>query len=320
MENIIIKIKSDLMNYEMKFEHTLNIVKGYSATGKTLFFKIIDARNDSGSYIYSNYKFIHLNSEIVKTGITLNDDYVYLMDESDGIIDKEIIELINSNKYKFILFTRELSLNQISYGIDQIYEFKRSGKYNILKRMYEDNLNNKEIDKSNLNSILTEDSNSGYQFYKNYKNFNVKTSNGNSNINELITNNQIVVIDSVGFGPYIKELIDKYNNNNSYVLSPKSFEWLILTSNIFRISDEILEKEYNKYKITTNKENFYLKMLKLKSDKLNIRYSKSKLNQKFLEENQFNKINNRIVELFNIDIKDLNKNLNNQINMGWDIC
>lgn len=318
MENIKIKIESELINYNLEFSHRLNIVEGNSATGKSTLLKIIDGDESSGSKIVSNYKLVHINNKTLELISELKEDIVYIMDENDGINKENVTKILNLNKYKFIIISRELNLSQISYGIDQIYEIYQSGRYNISRPKYKNELNSITVNKSKLNEIITEDSNSGYQYYKEYKNFNVKSANGNSNINNNVRNNQIIVVDSVGYGPYIKELKEKIDTINSLIVYPKSFEWLILTSDIFRINPKKLEEEYYKSGIGINRENFYLQVLKEKSIEKNIKYSKSKLNNKYLEKPQFEKINKRINELFKIDIEELNKNLKNQINWGWE--
>lgn len=323
MEDIKIKIKSKLINYDLNFEHNLNILRGDSATGKSTIVKFLDNEESSNAIIESNYELFHLNSKMLERNIKLDNKTIYIMDESDGIKNQIVINTINKNKYKFILIIRDAKLENLSYGINQIYELYKSGKYNLNRRIYKDNLNKDKLGLLNFedfNSIVTEDSESGFQFYSNYKNFEVMSSNGNSNINNNIENNQIVVIDSIAFGPYIKQLLDLIDNKNIFIVSPKSFEWLILTSDIFRINNKDLDKNYKLINCNKNKEKYYEICLKEESSKINIRYSKSKLNEKFLEEKQFNKINDRIRNLFDIDINELNKVKNNNFNidnMRW---
>lgn len=134
---------------------------------------------------------------------------------------------------------------------------------------------------------------------------------GNSNINKYIKDNQIIVIDSLAYGPFIKSLVDISKNRNIFLIYPKSFEWLILTSRIFNIPGS---KIYELYEKSTNKteEKFYETYLSSESNKLGIWYSKSKLNTKFIESGNFEKINQRIKELFNIDLVELNSKLNNK--------
>lgn len=63
------------------------------------------------------------------------------MDENDGIEDKIIIDTINKNKYKFILIIRDAKLENLPYGINQIYELYKSGKYNLNKVIKNNNFN-----------------------------------------------------------------------------------------------------------------------------------------------------------------------------------
>lgn len=323
MEDIKIKIKSKLINYDLKFEHNLNILRGDSSTGKSTLVKFLDNEESSNAIIESNYELFHLTSKMLERNIKLDNKTIYIMDEDDGIKNKIVIDTINKNKYKFILIIRDAKLENLSYGIDQIYELYNSGKYNLNRRIYKDNLNEdrlKLLNFKDFNSIVTEDSESGFQFYSKYKNFEVISSNENSNIDKYLKSDQIIVIDSIAFGPYIKQLLDLIDNKNIFIVSPKSFEWLILTSDIFRINNKDLDKNYKLINCNKNKEKYYEICLKEESSKINIRYSKSKLNEKFLEEKQFNKINDRIRNLFDIDINELNKVKNNNFNidnMRW---
>lgn len=318
MKDIKIKIKSKLINYDLHFDNRINIIRGNSATGKSTLVRLIDDKRKSKIDIQSNYNIVHLTSEIISLGIKFDKNTVYIMDENDGIEDNLVTNIINKSKNKFILITRDSNLENISYGIESIYEIHKSGNININKHKYI-NIRNNNLNINLIDSILTEDSGSGLQFYKNYKNFNVQTSNGNSNINKMVKNNQIVVVDSLAFGPYIKILYKKIINNNIFLIYPKSFEWLVLTSNIFRLNNDKLYLDYLDCKYNITEEKFYENILKNESNKINIKYSKSKLNEKFLDENQFNKINNRIDELFDINIKNLNENIldRDKIGMRW---
>lgn len=319
MENIKIKIKSKLINYDLEFEDKVNIIRGDSATGKSTLIRFLDNEESSYATIESNYELFHLTAKMLEKNIQLDNKTVYIMDESDGVKNQIVIDTINKNKYKFILIIRDTELESLSYGINQIYEIYKSGKYNLNRKIYSKDLNKERLIKFNkLDNILTEDSGSGYEYYKTYDKFKVTSSNGNSNINKNLKSNQIVVIDSIAFGPYIKTLEEKSENKNIFIVYPKTFEWLLLTSKIFRISDELLEKDYNNGVYNVNKEKYYEAVLKEESNKININYSKSKLSEKFKDRNQLSKINERLLELFSINIDELNKNLENQVNWGWE--
>lgn len=328
MENQInIKLKSKRINYNLEFSHRINIVRGDSASGKSAFIRLLDSRKDSNIQITSNYKLLHITPEFLQfvrdSGNSFSSEYVYIMDEIDIAGNKDMIKLISHSSYKFILMIRESNLNNLPYGIDQIYEIYRSGKYNLSRKMYNDQNINKNVNFRNIKVIMTEDSHSGYEFYKNLKNFNVISAGGNSNINGKIKINQIVVVDSIGFGPYIDNYINIAYNKNNFLLFPKSFEWLILTSGLFRMGDDELENKYLNY-LNLTQEKFYEAALKESCQNINIWYNKSKLNSYFLEDIQYNKIIQRLEDLFQINLLDLNSNLksdssiNKSNNLLWE--
>lgn len=72
MEDIIIKVRSKLINYDLRFEHNLNIIRGDSATGKSTLIRIIDNKKSSDVSIESNYNIFHLTSDILEGGFKLN--------------------------------------------------------------------------------------------------------------------------------------------------------------------------------------------------------------------------------------------------------
>lgn len=328
MENQInIKLKSKRINYNLEFSHRINIVRGDSASGKSVFIRLLDSRKDSNIQITSNYKLLHITPEFLQfvrdSGNSFSSEYVYIMDEIDIAGNKDMIKLISYSSYKFILMIRESNLNNLPYGIDQIYEIYRSGKYNLSRKMYNDQNINKNVNFRNIKVIITEDSHSGYQFYENLHDFDVISVNGNSNINRNIKMDQIVIVDSIGFGPYIDNYINISRNRNNFLIYLKSFEWLILTSNIFRISDNELEHKYLNYPYIIE-EKFYEAILKESCQNINIWYNKSKLNSYFLEDIQYNKIIQRLEDLFQINLLDLNSNLKSDLsinksnNLWWE--
>lgn len=240
----------------------------------------------------------------------MDKEFIYIFDEDDGLNNENVINFINNPEYTIIMITRDLTFPEINYSLDDIYEFKESNKYNILNKKY-NNLNKISTNKEKLDKILTEDSRSGFEFYKNLKNFKVTTSNGNSNILKNIKDNQIIVFDSLGIGPHIKYILWKTSVLNCYMIYPKSFEWLLLESGIFGKT----RYEVEKYK---NEGEYYYKLLRRVSNLYRKPYSKDRLNKWILENNQYDKVILKIDELFKINLKELNKRLeNNNNNLKW---
>lgn len=77
MKDIKIKIKSKLINYDLTFEHNLNILRGDSATGKSMLIRFLDNKRSSNAIIDSNYKLFHITSEMLKRDIKLDNNTVY---------------------------------------------------------------------------------------------------------------------------------------------------------------------------------------------------------------------------------------------------
>lgn len=156
MEDIKIKIKSKLINYDLNFEHNLNILRGDSATGKSMFIRLLDKRRTSKIDVKSNYELVHLTSEILNLGIELSEKTVYIMDENNGIENQIIIDTINKNKYKFIIIARDIELENLHYGTENIYELYKSGKCNLNRRLYNNNLDKNQIkwSENNVKNLL----------------------------------------------------------------------------------------------------------------------------------------------------------------------
>lgn len=205
---------SDIRNrvvFELELNNRITIITGDSAQGKTMLVKFIELINRSTKiFTNENFNVKHINDDMILNGYNLNSNDIYIMDEYDGINNLKISNVINNRKYNFILITRNTSMPHISYDISDIYTFSNSGKYHKLVRRY--NRINKNIDQSKLNCIITEDSGSGNEFYKNYNNFKLLSSGNNSKILNYIDNGNICIVDSLGFGPYIKLYLQKSKN------------------------------------------------------------------------------------------------------------
>lgn len=147
MENRInIKLKSKRINYDLEFHHRINIVRGDSASGKSTFIRLLDSCKGSNIQITSNYKLLHITPgllEFVKdSDNSFSNEYVYIIDNVDVDDNKDMIKLISHSPYKFIIMTRELNLNNLSYKINQIYEIYKSENTNLSRQMHSHDKNN----------------------------------------------------------------------------------------------------------------------------------------------------------------------------------
>lgn len=312
---------SDMSNrivFELELNNRITVICGDSAKGKTMLVKFIDLIDKSTKLITNDGSQIkHINDDMILNGYRLNSNDVYIMDEYDGINNLNISNIINNRKYNFILITRNTSTPHLSYDISDIYTFSNSRKYHKLVRRY--NRINKNIDQSKLNCIITEDSGSGNEFYKNYNNFKLLSSGNNSKILNYIDNGNICIVDSLGFGPYIKLYLQKSKNIENFLIYPKSFEYLLLESGIMprKLCELSMERAENMEFQNTLEKNYY-KELKQLLQQYNIKFSKNYLDAWFNGPEVFSHINGRIDDLFNINLLELNKNLTNNKLLDWD--
>ena len=313
---------SDMGNrtvFDIELRNRITIITGESAQGKTMLVKFIDLINRSTKIITNeNFNVKHINDDMILNGYNLNSNDIYIMDEYDGINNLKISNVINNRKYNFILITRNTIMPHISYDISDICIFSNSGKYHKLIKKY-GNIN-KEVDKTKLDKIITEDSGSGNEFYKIFNNFQLISAGNNSKILKFSDDNTIFVVDSLGFGPYIKLYIQNSIYKNTFLIYPKSFEYLILISGV--LPDNIGSSVVNKSEMSNMEmtlEQSYYKELKLAIEEYNIKFSKTYLDGWFKNPEIYSRINRKILELFDINLLELNNNLikNNKV-LNWE--
>lgn len=326
MNSRILEIKGKRINYLLEIQDRITIIRGDSATGKTTMAKIISQQLrgiNNGFEINTDFNL----KEVLKNNIEypdLDPNSLYLLDEGSLETSNQFANFVNKSRSHFIIISRDRMPN-IIYSFESIYEFYNDNGIIKLKHKYND-LNNQYVNKLKLNKLITEDSNSGYQFYNKFKNINVVSSKSNSKLSRMIKNEDdiIVVFDSIAIGPYIENMYNISRNKNIYFLFPKSFEWLLLNSGIFRKSDIEDSKNYIGV-IYITEEEYYTKLLIEVSSRFNneyIRYKKHKLSDWYLEDDRFNKVINQLGELFKLDLNKINDNLKGDIkpdnNLIWE--
>ena len=195
----------EVSNRDAKFKFDLyrniTIVRGESGTGKTTLFDMIAdytrQKNKSGVNISSKKNCVALIDIDWKNQLSnIRDSIVFIDEGSEYVRKKEFAKAIKNTDNYYVIFNRE-SLHELPYSVNEIYEIKTSGRHHSFKPIYKSNnsfyYNEKVHKKSNYTVLLTEDSNSGLQFYQNY--FNDKyikciSSNGKSEIFKWLKENK----------------------------------------------------------------------------------------------------------------------------------
>ena len=189
-----------------------------------------------------------------------------------------------------MLVTRE-SLYALPYSVTEIFGIHSAGKYAYLEPVYHEMYRiYGEQPLSGSDVIITEDSNSGYDFFSGFH-VSCRSAGGAGNVFSLLQelSGEITVIaDGAAFGSQmgrVHKLVERRAGVRLYL--PESFEWIILSAGILDDHEirEILEKPYAYIdsKDFFSWERFFTALLVEKSRKTWYEYSKHKLNPVYLQ-------------------------------------
>ncbi len=299
-----IEVKNRDASFKFDLFRNITVIRGNSGTGKTTLYEMISdytrLGEASGVNISCDKNCIALIDTDWKNQLEETKDSIVFIDEGAKYLNtKEFAHTIKATDNYYVIFNRE-SLRELPYSIEEIYEIKTSGKYHSFKKIYKSNKRHryyKETSpKSNkFDTLITEDTNSGFQFYENYfKNSDIKcyTSGSNSAIFDWLNShpdkNTLIIADGAAFGSEIDRILKLRTSSNIILCLPESFEWLILKGGF--IKDENIEKilESPSSHIESEKyfswEKFFTELLTEKSAQTPFKYTKKHINIIYLNE------------------------------------
>jgi hypothetical protein len=307
-----ISIRSKRLRYDFEIRRNITIIQGNSATGKTSLVDMIREVSENG--IESGIELICDKNCTVINGINwqkqldiISDSIVFIDEGNNFVSSNDFASYIKNTDNYYVIITRE-SLHSLPYSVKEIYGIKNSGKYNYLKQTYHEFYNIYPEEKFEQpidpKAIITEDSNSGYDFFNNIcMNYNIscESAKGKSNIFSLLekTNKDYLIIaDGAAFGSEIDRITKIIKNKNIKLFLPESFEWLILISKIIEDSklNNILSNtsNYIESKDFFSWERFFNDYLVKITANTKYSYSKNKLNPIYLESKIITKILEKI--------------------------
>lgn len=303
-----ITVQNKRIRYQFELKRNITVIRGDSATGKTTLIDMIqeyyEEGEESGIFLQCDKEcaVISSNRRWKQELAGVEDSIVFIDEGNKFVFDIEFASYIKSTDNYYVIVTRE-GIPTLPYSVKEIYGIRNSGKYGNLKQIYNEFYpfytvkEDSQIDKKEM--IITEDSNSGYQFFDSVsKDFGIKceTANGKSNIfSELQYLNKekkerkiLIIADGAAFGSEI-EKIEKMRrlNNQIDLYLPESFEWMILKSGILEENkiEEILEnpEENIDSKKYFSWERFFTELLIQETTGTQFQYFKSKLNEYYMK-------------------------------------
>lgn len=301
------RVKSKKVIFEFSVRRNITVIKGDSATGKTtllhILYEYLRTGRQSGYSVSTNANYyVYMRDEVGRDWkdalFSLKDTIIFIEENNDFVFTEDFASFVKTSGNYFVLVNRA-PLKMLPYSIHEIYEIITDGKRTDLKESYHtfrEMYSNYPVAENNqIKNVITEDSHSGYQFWKNiFKSSDVSSSDGNGNIvNHVEKQNSgdtLVIADGAAFGAMIENCLSIFDTHTDRRISlwlPESFEYLILSSGVIKseklklilddVPDYVESKKYESW------ESFFTDLLiTLTSDGVD-KYSKTTLNAYYLQ-------------------------------------
>lgn len=299
-----IVVQNNKLRYELNVRRNITIIRGDSATGKTKLISLLEQAaalgESSGVEVLCERPCRTLGGNDWNLVLpNIHEQIIFLDEENRFVKSQEFAAAVKASDNYFVIITRE-DLPNLPYSVDEIYGIHTSGKYHDLKRTYNELYHIYSVEafsgKEKPESVVVEDSHSGYEFFRAICDENgivCTSAEGKSNlktaINKLSSEPILVIADGAAIGSEMNELYQlmRYKPTVKCYL-PESFEWLVLKSGMIdgKIVQDILEHpedfiESQKY---FSWERFFTALLVEYTQDSYLKYSKSNLNEAYLLE------------------------------------
>lgn len=307
-----IRISNNRVGYTLLIERNVTILTGESGIGKSSLVRLIQNYEEYGSKSGVNIKCkkpcrtISSNLDWEERLSKIHNSIIFIDEGRDFLRTHEFAKAINGNDNYFVFITRE-ELPQIPYSVEAILTLNET--VHRQKRIYSKSypcysyLNNFAIRISNVESLITEDTNAGFQMYDAIAaKFGKKcdAAGGKTLIAQKINDNfgkkQLVIADGAAFGSEIRKIakyMEDYPNMIELYL-PESFEWLLLKSGIINDSSVLRILDNPSQYIDSAKyvswERFFTDLLIQKTKTTPLEYKKETLNKAYLTEANISRV------------------------------
>lgn len=216
-----IRVQNKTLRYDLEIKRNISIIKGDSATGKTKLVEMIqeyyENGDDSGIELICKVNCGVLYGKSWKSQLNILTNSIIFIDEGNRFVaSKDFAEAVQKSDNYFVIVTRE-GLPMLPYSVEEIYGIRNSGKYGYLKKTYNEfyHIYSKEIYTLPFRPklLITEDSNSGFQFFQHIcdnSNITCISAGGKSNLFTRLLNNEnaeiLVVADGAAIGSEMENI------------------------------------------------------------------------------------------------------------------
>lgn len=301
-----IVIQNNKLRYELDIRRNITIIRGDSATGKTKLIQLLEQATllgeSSGVEVVCERPCRTLSGNDWNLILpNIHEQIIFLDEENKFVKSQEFAAAVKASDNYFVIVTRE-NLPNLPYSVDEIYGFHTSGKYNNLKRTYNEmyHIYSAELLNSKIKPeiVVAEDSNSGYEFFHAVCEENkiaCVSAGGKSKLKTAVKNLKeekvLIIADGAAIGSEMNELYQLMccrSDLKCYL--PESFEWLVLKSGIIdgKVIQGIIKnpEDYVESSKYFSWERFFTNLLVEYTQNSYLKYSKNKLNKVYLHEKQ----------------------------------
>ena len=303
-------VQNKRVHYELDIKRNITVIRGDSATGKTTLYDMIAlaARQgeSSGIEVQCEKKCRTLEELDWKLVLpALNDCIIFLDEDNLFLKTTDFARMVKDSDNYFVIITREDLVN-LPYSVEEIYGIHTSGKYNDMKKVYNEfyHIYSSEEVSGQIKpeEVIVEDSNSGFEFFSRVcSEYNMKCqcAGGKSKIKNVLSavkkENVLVIADGASIGPEMNELFQYMQvHPSTKCFLPESFEWLILKSGLVdgkAVQDILVHpQDFIESQEYFNWERFFTKILIEYTCDTYFCYNKRKLNEAYLHEKAIRKI------------------------------
>ena len=296
------------VHYHLTIKRNITILRGDSASGKSEFIRLLAQYNgspkSSGISLICDRECIVLNEGNWKLYLETYRERIFFIDEgNDFLRTKEFADAVKGADNYFVIISRE-NFPNLPYSVDEIYGL-REGKYREAKRVYNEMYRiygNLPDPQQKPEIVITEDSNSGNEFFELLFPGKCISANGKSNIKRVLLEHMgesvLAVVDGAAFGPEMQDCMELTEVYPVSIFAPEYFEFLILYSGMIEVATTVLEQTWDyadsvKY---FSWEEFYTWYLSDISRNEVYQYSKRKLNNFFKTAGSIKRIGNVLPE------------------------
>ena len=303
-----IVLYNNKVHYRLTVKRNITILRGNSATGKSELIRLMTQYNNSpkssGITLICEKECTVLTEANWQLFIQSYSDRIFFIDEGNTFLrQKAFVDAVKGADNYFVIISRE-DFPQLPYSVEEIYglrEGKESGRYREPRHIYNEmyQLYGSIPEPSNQpQTVITEDSNSGHDFFQLLFPGRCISSKGKSNIKRLILEHAdqpvLAIVDGAAFGPEMQDCMELASifGTSISVYAPESFEYLILESGVIEVPKAVLEEtwDYADSVRFFSWEEFFTFYLTDKTRNEISQYSKKRLNPYYATEGCIEKI------------------------------